>query len=163
MELPNIPKYELEKIMAEAFYGYYPHCRKINNALWKFFETQERPYLWLSDIKEIGIKLKVDIAKLLIYLQLLTNEHSENPPLLRQNFYQLNKEGELELIRLSIKKVLREFKANSTKEPEEAFIDWAKSVFTYWEPINDEQPPVPLLDASFNLPSNSLWTLLQNQ
>ena len=160
MSSPNFPIYETERIMAEGFYDYYPHIKKINKAIWSFFQRED--YLWLSEINKIAKKLKIDTAVLLVYLQLLANQDSENPPLLRQNFYQLSEDGQLVFVRLSLSKVTDEFKTNPSKEAEQAFIDWAKSVFTCWEVVNDQPELVLLPDASFNFATNSLWDILQN-
>lgn len=160
MVSPNFPRYETERIMSEAFYGYYPHSKKLNKNIWDFFKSED--YLWLSEIKKMSEKLKIDIGTLIIYIQLLAGKDSDNPPLLRQNFYKLNDDGQLELIPLSPKKMLQEFKSKPSKEPEEAFIEWTKSVFSCWEVVNDQPELILLPDASFNFATNSLWDILKN-
>lgn len=151
--------YETEKVMAEIFYAYYPNHTKINNAIWEFFSGED--FLWPSEIKKIAEEIGIDARIILVYLQLLVDKDNETP-LLRQNFYELTEDGELKLIRLSMSKVLSEAKNISTQEEKEAFIHWAKGIYTCWETIKDEEDLILLADATFNFPSNNLWQVVQS-
>ena len=162
-------KYELEKIMAEACYSYYPHYEKINNAIWDLFEKQE--HLWLSDIETMAVDLSLDVEVVLGYISLIT-ESDDNPQLLTQLFYQLDENGQLKLSDFSLHDLLALFlvtikpttkikKNNKLTLAQEALNDWLKSTFTCWQPV--DQVYKPILDATFNNPSNSLWAVLQNE
>jgi hypothetical protein len=163
-----LPKYETEKLMAESYYSYYPHYEKINNAMWDLFEKQE--HLWLSDIETMAVNLSVDIGIVLGYISLIT-ESDDKPQLLTQLFYQVDENGQLKLIDFSLHDLLAltlitikptaKTKNNKLTLAQEALNDWLKSTFTCWQPI--DQAYKPILDATFNNPSNSLWAVLQNQ
>lgn len=164
-----LPNYEIEKLLAEACYSYYPHYEKINNAIWNLFEKQE--HLWLSDIETMAVDLSVDVGVVLGYISLIT-ESDDNPQLLTQLFYQIDENGQLKLMDFSLPDLLVLFLVtikpttktrnnNKLMLAQEALNDWLKSTFTCWQPVDKVYKPI--LDATFNNPSNSLWAVLQNE
>jgi hypothetical protein len=146
------------------YYSHFPHYREIQEAIWKLFENQD--HLWTSDIKTIAANLSLNVTVVRGYLSLITDSDNK-PKLLAQLFYEIDENGQLKLIEFSPEElfalVLASIEAikpkTENKLAQKGTIDWFKSRFTCWQPIGKAYKPI--LDSSFNSPSNSLWADLQ--